>query len=414
MKLYDFQKRGLEATSDKNKVAYYWEMGTGKTFVGSEKAVSFGKQILVVCQKSKIADWIEHFTKYYYRLVVRNITNDKCRENFIKGDVDVGVINYDSVWRKTDIAKLRNFTLLLDESSLIQNEKAKRSKFILYKLFPKNIVLLSGTPCNGKYENLWSQLHLLGWSISRQLYWDTYINYRVDTRQGFPLILVTGYKNIERLKSKLREYGANFLKSDEVIDLPEQVFNTVSVKSSTAYRRFRNDRIVTVEDKELVGNTTLTKLLYERMLCGAYSNEKVQAFTDLMESTSDRLIVFYNFNEELKKLKSVCDRPISIVNGSLKDLRAYENYEDSVTFIQYQSGAMGLNLQKANKIIYYTPPLSSELFEQSKKRTNRIGQTRTCFYYQLICKGSIEEKIYETLDKRKDFTNALFIETCNR
>ena len=69
---------------------------------------------------------------------------------------------------------------------------------------------------------------------------------------------------------------------------------------------------------------------------------------------------------------------------------------------------MGLNLQKANKIIYFTPPLSSELFEQSKKRIHRIGQNRPCFYYYLTCEKSIEEKIYETLGKRKDYTDALF------
>jgi SNF2 family DNA or RNA helicase len=96
------------------------------------------------------------------------------------------------------------------------------------------------------------------------------------------------------------------------------------------------------------------------------------------------------------------------VNGQTKDLSVYEEYENSVTAIQYQAGAMGLNLQKANKIIYFTPPLSSELFEQSKKRTHRIGQKKTCFYYELICKNSIEEKVYAALAMRRDYTDELF------
>ena len=87
--------------------------------------------------------------------------------------------------------------------------------------------------------------------------------------------------------------------------------------------------------------------------------------------------------------------------------------EGSILFIQYQAGAMGLNLQKANKIVYFTPPLSSELFEQSKKRIHRIGQDKTCFYYYLTCKNSIEEKIYKTLKMRKDYTEALFMEVEN-
>ena len=123
------------------------------------------------------------------------------------------------------------------------------------------------------------------------------------------------------------------------------------------------------------------------------------------------MIVFYNFNEELANLIDVAcsmDRPISIINGNKRDLTAYETKDDSITFVQYQAGAMGLNLQKSNKIIYFTPPLSSELYEQSKKRTHRIGQTQTCFYYRLTCRNSIEEKIYNTLAMRKDYTDKLF------
>ena len=96
------------------------------------------------------------------------------------------------------------------------------------------------------------------------------------------------------------------------------------------------------------------------------------------------------------------------MNGIEKNLDAYNNCNDSITFIQYQAGAMGLNLQLANKIIYFTPPLSSELFEQSKKRIHRIGQDKPCFYYYLICTGSIEKKIYKTLAMRRDYTEELF------
>jgi SNF2 family DNA or RNA helicase len=65
---------------------------------------------------------------------------------------------------------------MLDESSLIQNEQAKRSKFIL-KLKANNVILLSGTPTGGKYENLWSQIQLLGWNISKKMFYNHYVNY---------------------------------------------------------------------------------------------------------------------------------------------------------------------------------------------------------------------------------------------
>ena len=302
---------------------------------------------------------------------------------------------------------------MLDESSLIQNEKAKRSKFIL-SLNPAHVILLSGTPTGGKYEKLWSQLHLLGMPLSKTAFYNTYINYHFEEyAPRVKTLVVDGYKNVDRLKRKMREYGCQFLKTEEVMDLPEQIFTEVKVEASKEYKKFKKHRVVTVEGDELVGDTTFTKLLYERMLCGQYSNEKLKAFQDLVESTEDRLIVFYNFTSELVELEAIVNelkRPFSIVNGHCKRLDEYENCEDSITFIQYQAGAMGLNLQKANKIIYYSPPLSSELYEQSKKRTHRIGQKQTCNYYNLIVRGSIEEKIYKVLTMRQDYTEKLFEE----
>ena len=391
------------------------EMGLGKTFTGAEKLIQLGAKVnLVVCQKSKIDDWIEHFDKNYeFGLGVYDLTKKGGIETFIacsKFRQVVGVINYDLVWRRQELKELHDFTLLLDESSLIQNETAKRSKFIM-KLNYANLILLGGTPTGGKYEKLYSQLKMLGYNMTKKSFYNMYVNFHYDTRQGFPLMIIDGYKNVERLKKKMRDYGCSFLKTEEVLNLPEQNFIPVKVKTSKEYKQFIKNKIVTVAGVELVGDTTLTKLLYARQLCGAYSNEKLKAFTDLLESTNNRLIVFYNFNNELEELKCVCDaleRPYSVVNGSVKDLYAYDNFNGSITLIQYQAGAMGLNLQKANKIIYFTPPLSSELYEQSKKRIHRIGQKSACFYYNLICTGSVEEKIYKTLEMRKDYTEALF------
>ena len=203
MELYEHQKIALEQTADQNRVAYYLDMGLGKTFVGSEKMHQLGAKVnLVVCQKSKIQDWMDHFCnvcgwsgsffdltrKQGYEAFVWEFTEcpNDARMNFM-----VGVINYDLVFRRPELLKLRDFTLMLDESSLIQNETAKRSKFIL-KLNPKNVILLSGTPTAGKYEKLWSQIHLLGWPISKDLYWKQYIDTEIIDNEGYPIRVVRG------------------------------------------------------------------------------------------------------------------------------------------------------------------------------------------------------------------------------
>lgn len=424
MVLYPHQKAELEATKDFNRVAYYHDMGLGKTFVGAEKIIQLGSFInLVVCQKSKIEDWQDHFHLYYSeKTTIFNLTEKSDFKKFFEViDINyknqiIGIINYDLIFRRKELLKLSDFTLLLDESSLIQNEKAKRSKFVL-SLKPKNIILLSGTPTGGKYERLWSQLHLLGWNITKDMFYNHYVDYHWDDSEGFPIMIIDGYKNEDRLKNKMRQYGCRFLKTEDVFDLPEKTDIPIVIPTTPEYKKFRKNSLVEFKynstDIELIGATTLTRFLYERQLCGQYNSKKLEAFESLIQSTEDRLIVFYNFTAELNALQKITAKyniPVSLINGDIKDLTAYENDSNSITFLQYQAGSMGHNLQKANKIIYFTPPVSSELFEQSKKRIHRIGQEKPCFYYYLICGNSIEQAIYGTLAKRKDYTDALFIE----
>lgn len=427
------QRKALELTKNRNRVAYFHDMGLGKTFTGAEKMVRLGASMnLLICQKSKIQDWVEHFEKYYaypgnletgcnpYHVIDlttwkrEDFQND---DKFITSPLTVGqriyVINYELAWRRKELLELRDFTLMLDESSLIQNREAKQTKFIL-KLQPANVILLSGTPTAGKYENLWTQAHLLGWNISERLFQNQYVNRRKMKLFSGQYISVVDkenpYKNVERLKEKFREHGAVFLKTEECFDLPEQTFIEIKVSNSKEYRKFMKDSIVQLADCELVGDTNLTKRLHARQLCGMYSKDKLSAFRDLVESTNDRLIVFYNFTDELKQMESVLplDRPYDIINGKMKTLNAYENHSDAVVFIQYQAGAMGLNLQKANKIVYFSPPERCELWMQSQKRIHRIGQEKPCYYYKLVCKNSVEEQIYRALERGVDFTDELF------
>ena len=409
--LYRHQKDALEKLKDKNKVAIYYDMGLGKTFIGSEKLKELSNPVnLVIVQKSKVDDWVEHF-KTYYDFNVYDLTDKKELEEFINDtSYKVGVINYDLCWRREELLKLRGITLMLDESSLIQNESSKRTKFIM-KLATTNIILLSGTPCSGKYENLYSQAKLLGWNISKTEFWNRYIKTKDIPGNGFPIKIVIGYQNIDELKDKLRQHGAIFMKTEDVLDLPEQTNVTVKCDTTKEYNTFKKEFIINIGGKELVGGTTLTKMLYLRQLASAYNQNKINTLKELIESTNDRLIIFYNFNIELEVIKKVCgDRPLSFINGTCKDLSNYETKDDSITLCQYQSASKGLNLQKANKIIYFSLPLSCENFMQSKKRIHRMNQTRPCFYYYLITKKSIDEKIYRSLEKGKDYTNELFRE----
>lgn len=404
MKLLDHQLAALDQTADRNRVAYYLAMGLGKTYVGAEKLVRLGAdRNLVVCQKSKVDDWVDHFLKNYDYPVIVYQKRQELPNRF------VAVINYDLLWRRPELLQLTDHTLMLDESSLIQNRTSKRSKFVL-KSNPKNVILLSGTPIGGKYESLWTQCNLLGWPISEELFIRHFCDYHYDKTSPFPAKIIDGYKNVDRLKRKLSGYGAVFMKTEDVIDLPEQVFEQIEVKATPKYLKFKRTRLCSNPDLE--GGNSLTHLLGLRRLCGSWNEDKLTALKDLLDSTDERVVIFYNFNEERDAiLNLIDDRPASIICGETKDLSAYAQHDNAIVLVQYQAGAMGINLQKARRMIFFSLPLSSELFEQAQKRIHRIGQTQTCFYYLLLVKDSIEIEILNTLQQRQNYTDELFRRT---
>ena len=185
MNLYPHQKSALDETRALSRVAYFHDMGLGKTFTASEKMFELKNKVaLVVCQKSKVSDWAIHFRKHYGNKV--QVIDYTRKENQLLTAEDimlysdpvyvVVIANYELVWRRAELAKLSGFTLILDESSMIQNPEAKVTKFVMKKLKPEAVILLSGTPCGGKFENLWTQSYMLGCGLSKKEFEKKFIN----------------------------------------------------------------------------------------------------------------------------------------------------------------------------------------------------------------------------------------------
>lgn len=389
-------------------------MGLGKTFAGSVKATSFEDPILIVCPKSLVSQWLQQFEDNHKEWVRYDLTKKKQLDQFIADDnnLRMGVINYESCWRRPELQKVKGLTLVLDESQAIANSTSKQTKGIM-KLDYKNVILLSGTPAsNARYDKLYTQLKMLGLNMNKRPYEDRYCNFFEMEKAGIKFRVLSKtrpYKNVDELKQVMKDLGCVFMKTEEVIDLPQQRFIDVAVKKSKYYKTFEKDGYVDCGEVEYISNGPAQDMLYLRQLCN--SSEKLDMLKTLLESTNDRVIIFYNFDIELKLLQQIVSklkRPMSLINGHEKNLNCYNNNDDSITLVQYQSGSAGVNLQKANKMIYYSPPVKSDFYEQSKKRIHRIGQEDKCTYWKLITRDSIELKIYRTLNLKRDYTDALF------
>ena len=78
VQLYPSQQEMLDEIKDKTNCAIYAGVGSGKTFIGSEKLLSFQTPFnLVICQKSQVDYWVNHFQTHYPDITVTDLTKVK-------------------------------------------------------------------------------------------------------------------------------------------------------------------------------------------------------------------------------------------------------------------------------------------------------------------------------------------------
>lgn len=390
------------------------EAGTGKTATSSHKAVTYNVPIIVVAPKAVCSQWLEHFKSAHPDWFRYDLQKKQQLQDFINGEAlnKVGVLTYGLVWRRPELLKLRGYTLILDESHNICNSTSKQTKGVM-KLKYENLILLSGTPNGGAYEKLYTQMKMLGYKQNKKQFTDRYCNMFTMESGGvkFQVLSKTNpYKNIDELNKILRDdLHCVFLKTNDVVELPSQHFIPVNVPVTKQYKAFMVNDYIDLGDKEYIAGSPTEKLLYSRYLCGADNQNKIDVLTTLLEGIDDRVIIFYNFNNECDVLTKLCNKlkkKAFICNGAVKQVDWFKKHDKSVLLVQYNAGATGINLQYCNKAIYFSPPLSSNLFEQSKARTWRLGQSNKCTYW--VLRSGVECDILNSLDKKQDYNIKLF------
>lgn len=428
--LYDFQRQALDKIESRDNAALFWQMGAGKTISSIELTERWNSQILIcLVLKSTVSQWIDELQGQTDRQVFNGYK--KSKKDGVKAFINATgrkalVIGYDAYKAKSG-AELRQYindkeedvTMICDESSLIGHMTSERTKAVM-KTKVRHRLLLSGTPASGgKMEAMIPTMNMLGWSITKEKFLQQFCHvyeWTDPTRPWMTIPIIQGYKNIDKLREGLKEHGGSFITMEEAgVQLPATTEQIISVQTPPEYKRFMKNGIVKIGDTEIIGENNLTKMLYARQICSVYNPAKAAALEELLQQAGDEMVIaFYNWTSELRILQSVCGklhRPMSLVNGQTKDLKNYQaGTPGTVILCQYQAASMGLNLQKARICVFYSLCLSYSDYEQAKARIHRIGQNMNCNFYNLICEGSIEEDILETLEQRRDYTEQLFTE----
>lgn len=393
-------------------------MGTGKTITSLNIFKKFKTtKILIICLISKINDWKEDLYKEcgIESVILRN--SSKKNNEIVETENNLAyIINFESAWRCNQLIKWvdKDTTILIDESHLIKNPTSKIGKFCrLLSSKTKNKLILTGTPQSQGYIDYYNQLYFCGiLNISFREFKTKYCIYEDKFYNGFRIKTLAGYKNKEELDEIIKSKCVFYERKTDDELIPTDIIQYF--EKPKIYDKFKSKRIY----KDYVADNN-GKLQYAlRTICSGnitdyeVDDQKIKWVSDFLECVDDRVVIFYNFDVERDRLIKLLNKkniPYSEYNGREKSFDNFKENNKSVILCHYKSASTGINdLVISNICIYFSLPREYINFIQSKKRLDRIGQTKKPLFYYLICKDTIEIATYKTLMEGKDFDDMMF------
>lgn len=417
-KLYDYQKKIVDSRKDYESHALFMDMGTGKTITSLALfEQSKLKKILVVCIVSKREDWYDEIKSNCNidcTILDKGTTKNK---ELLKNKSNGYIVNFESCWRlDKDLLDLidEDWFVIIDESHKIKNTKSKIGKF-MNKLRTKTYAkcILTGTPQNQGYIDYYNQLRFIDVIMMKEVEFKReFCVYELSSFGGRYVNQLVGYRNTQELDRIINENCVFFKRDIDNDMIPTDVY--VNIDKHKSYDKFRKDKVF----HDVIGDSMSAHRMGLRQMCSGFikdipiHNNKKLWLKDFLDNYDDRVVVFYNFNMELEQIKQVCTelkRPCSIYNGEIKDLSVFEAEGNAVAICNYASASLGLNdLVLSNVCVMYSPTEDYINFTQSRKRIDRLGQTRKPLFYYLQTKNSIETAIYKSLKVGKSFDDKMF------
>jgi Helicase conserved C-terminal domain./SNF2 family N-terminal domain. len=394
--LYEYQKKLLE--NAKPSYLYALDTGTGKTILAIHHYLKFssGEPLLVVQPPAKLKEggWereIQRVADYY----------------------GITIFYYELPYSKLaqEWNKYRGCFVVFDECHYVKNSQSQRGKAALsLAKISTNFVLLSATPSSNGWIDTINYFLMFGFYKNKTQFMKRHAIYETKFFGNKTVKVVSGWKEQDYLKQLYQSISTK-LSKDECLDLPPLVFENVYFKKSKEYEIVRKDRVLETKEGKIAFDTIM-KLQHGLRY---YANQKDKmSYTEMLaEGTEENIVIFYYYQQEKNDLIKLLSKSKTIyeVSGKinkLPDRKEWPNLKNTVTLVQYQAGAAGIELQYANVVIFYTPTYSYQDYDQALGRCYRNGQTKKVTVYRYITKKSIEEAVYEALAEKKDFTEELF------
>lgn len=455
-KPWKHQLLALKFMMERKQAALYTDMGTGKSKVMIDMIVNKGyKLVLIVCTNKGCEVWEKQFRLHslFRPQNVLNLSGKPTpkkvqdvqqrlsrRPQCPSSETLVLLVNYEGVWRDKFIQYLLRKTVpidcvICDESHRIKSPASKCSR-ALARLGRKvsDRYLVTGTPLAESPMDVYAQYRFLDPSIfgtNFTLFKERYQN--VDLRRSMAVGYTVldkhqPYKNLDELRERV--YSIAF-KIPSSVKLPKQNNRIrhfrLSEKASRVYRKMCEDGVLRNGEWYCEAENALTMQIRKRQIASGFvstvndieekkifrlDTSRQEVLTDILDSLdpSEPVVVFAQYAYDLRQVRTACQasgRNYSELSGKEDTEADWQAGKTTVLGVQFYKGSESADFTKARYLVYYTMTDRLALYEQSKKRIHRPGQTRPVFYIHLVAdlhdgSKTIDSTIIEAVRLKKD------------
>ncbi|PFD58435.1 DEAD/DEAH box helicase [Bacillus thuringiensis] len=399
------------------------DMGLGKTlqsiaFIDSVLTEIREKKlpILVVSPSSLVYNWFSELKKFapHIRAVIAD-GNQAERRKILEDitEFDVVITSYPLLRRDIRLYARPFHTLFLDEAQAFKNPTTQTARAVK-TIQAEYRFGLTGTPVENSLEELWSIFHVV-----------------------FPELL-PGRKEFgdlrrEDIAKRVKPFVLRRLKGDVLNELPEKIEHLQSSELLpdqkslyAAYLAKLREETLKHLDKDtlrknkiriLAGLTRLRQICcHPALFVDDYkgSSAKFEQLLEILEecrSTGKRILIFSQFTKMLSIIGRELNRqaiPYFYLDGStpaqdrVELCDRFNEGEGDLFLISLKAGGTGLNLTGADTVILYDLWWNPAVEQQAADRAYRMGQKNTVQVIKLVAQGTIEEKMHELQESKKN------------
>jgi Mesyanzhinovviridae DNA helicase len=331
-------------------------------------------------------------------------------------------------------------TMVIDESTTIKNRIAARTKFCLRaSRLAKKRRILSGLPSPQSPLDLFSQFDFLGPGILGYTSFTKFKERYAVVQQkpfgpgGRMIDVVTGYQNLQELQDRIRPYAFR-VRLKDCYDLPEKMYLRRDVEmtpeQATLYNEMREYAVAQLAMTERVTATiVLVQLLrLHQILMGHTKSDdgkeveipenRTTELLEILDNTSGKAIIWCAYDADVRRLTKAIEAiylhgsVARFWGGNEKTREAEEKQFKTDPKCRFMiatpaAGGRGRTWDVADTVIYYSNTFNLEHRMQSEERAQLVGKKGSVAYFDLMCPGTVEEKIVNALRSKMHLSDAI-------